>query len=92
MMSSRPVKQNAYGGISQNHRRQRSSKSRQQTFNDAGSFNTCQAHIQALVFHTEPLMVDPQIVQDRGIQIVNVNRVLESYNGTDQRNLVSHVV
>ena len=37
-------------------------------------------------------MVDPQIVQDRGIQIVNVNRVLESYNGTDQRNLVSHVV
>ena len=43
---------------------------------DASTFHAGQACIQALILEREPLVIDAQRVQDRGVQIVDVHGIL----------------
>ena len=40
--------------------------------NDAGFLDAGQSHVEALELHAEPLVVDPEQMQDGGVQIANV--------------------
>ena len=43
---------------------------------DSRGFDTGQAHVETLIRDGKALVVDPQQMQHRGVQVADVNRVL----------------
>ena len=46
-------------------------------FDEMGFFDACETDVEALVFYTEALVVDPKQVENGGIQVANVNGILD---------------
>ena len=49
----------------------------QQFIDDACAFDAGQSPVEALILHCEAFVIDSQRPQDRGVQIVDVNRVFD---------------
>lgn len=52
-----------------------------QLFNDLGWLNAGQSLVETLVLEGESLMIDSQQVQDRGVEVADVDRILNDVVG-----------
>ena len=45
------------------------------------SLDASEAGVETLVLHAEAFVIDPEIVQHGGVEVINVNRVLDDVVG-----------